>query len=179
MHTSIHSEVAKIIRHPHAMVLTAYTHSPRRSGFLASVAPKKLASQELDASVEASGPRDFAVRVRAARQEHPRVHRIPPRVRDDREPPLLWDETVADKPVIWVRCKEEIFFAMGLDSSDNTKSSPSGADIVVAMSSIDLKQCKISPSDPIGDTAPVRWTHPHICDPAPGAGFRIDIRKTT
>ena len=30
----------------------------------------------------------MAVRVSAARQEHIRVHRIPPRVRDDREPPL-------------------------------------------------------------------------------------------
>jgi hypothetical protein len=30
------------------------------------------------------------------------VHRIPPRVRDDREPPLRWDETVANMEVIWV-----------------------------------------------------------------------------
>jgi hypothetical protein len=28
------------------------------------------------------------------------VHRIPPRVRDDREPPLQWDETARDKQVI-------------------------------------------------------------------------------
>jgi hypothetical protein len=33
--------------------------------------------RKLDASVEASGPHDFAVRVGAARQEHFRVHRIP------------------------------------------------------------------------------------------------------
>src|ERR1700730_302730 len=32
-------------------------------GFLATVIPEKLASQELDASVGASGPHDFAVRV--------------------------------------------------------------------------------------------------------------------
>ena len=32
-------------------------------GLIATVALKKLASQELDASVEASGPHDFAVRV--------------------------------------------------------------------------------------------------------------------
>jgi hypothetical protein len=30
---------------------------------------------------------------RAVRPQHIRVHRIPPRVRDDREPPLEWDET--------------------------------------------------------------------------------------
>ena len=39
-----------------------------------------LASQELDASVEASGPHDFAVRIRAVRCRRVRVHRIPFRV---------------------------------------------------------------------------------------------------
>ena len=47
----------------------------------------------LDASVEASGPHDFAVRLSAIRQRRIRVHRIPPRVRDDRDTPLEWDET--------------------------------------------------------------------------------------
>src|SRR3954469_9759463 len=47
----------------------------------------------LDASVEASGPHDFAVRLGAVRQRHLHVHRIPPRVRDDRDTPLWWDET--------------------------------------------------------------------------------------
>src|SRR5438309_7422506 len=47
---------------PRAMVLRLMSYSPRRSGFFVTVAPKKLASQELDASVEASGPHDFAVR---------------------------------------------------------------------------------------------------------------------
>jgi len=49
---------------------------------------KKLASRELDAGVEASGPHDFAVRFGAVVYSAIRVHRIPPRVRDDREPPL-------------------------------------------------------------------------------------------
>jgi len=44
--------------------------------------------RRLDAGVEASGPHDFAVRFSAIRQGHLRVHRIPPRVRDDRETPL-------------------------------------------------------------------------------------------
>jgi hypothetical protein len=61
----------------------------------ATVIPEKLASQELDASVGASGPHDFAVRktplVRAKiapgdlRPSHPL-----PNVRDDRDTPLLW-----------------------------------------------------------------------------------------
>src|SRR6266481_9234532 len=73
---------------PHAMVLRLMSYSHRRSGFLVTVTPEKLASHELDASVEVSGPHDFAVRVSAVRQERISVHRIPPRVRDDREPPL-------------------------------------------------------------------------------------------
>jgi hypothetical protein len=48
----------------------------------------RCATARLDASVEASGPHDFAVRFSAVRQRHLHVHRIPPRVRDDREPPL-------------------------------------------------------------------------------------------
>jgi hypothetical protein len=46
-----------------------------------------------DASVEASGPHDFAVRFSTIRQRRICVHRIPPRVRDDRDTPLEWDET--------------------------------------------------------------------------------------
>ena len=44
--------------------------------------------RKLDAGVEASGPHDFVVRISAIRQERIRVHRIPPRVRDDRVSPL-------------------------------------------------------------------------------------------
>ena len=44
--------------------------------------------RQLDAGVEASGPHDFAVRFSLARQARIRVHRIPPRACDDREPPL-------------------------------------------------------------------------------------------
>jgi len=38
------------------------------TGFLATVIPEKLASQKLDASIGASGPHDFAVRISRARQ---------------------------------------------------------------------------------------------------------------
>jgi hypothetical protein len=49
-------------------------------GFLVTVAPKKLASQELDASAEASGPHDFAVRVtRCSSKAHPRPPHPAPR----------------------------------------------------------------------------------------------------
>src|ERR1700687_3446235 len=73
---------------PRAMVLRLISRSPWRSGFFVTIAPEKLASQELDASVEASGPHDFAVRLSAVRQRRIGVHRILSRVRDDLEPPL-------------------------------------------------------------------------------------------
>jgi hypothetical protein len=47
------------------------------TGFLAAVISKKLASQKLDASIGASEPHDFAVRLSAVRQKRIRVHRIP------------------------------------------------------------------------------------------------------
>src|SRR5450755_2790216 len=67
---------------------TAYSALSPVTGFLATVIPEKLVSQELDTSVGVSGPHDFSVRLRAIRQERIGVHRIPPRVCDDREPPL-------------------------------------------------------------------------------------------
>ena len=45
-------------------------------------------STRLDASVGASGPHGFAVRLSAVRYRHVSVHRIPPRVRDDHDTPL-------------------------------------------------------------------------------------------
>ena len=70
------------------MVYGLYRALPGEPGFLATVTPEKLASQELDASVGASGPHAFSVRLSAVRYRRIRVHRIPPRVRDDRETPL-------------------------------------------------------------------------------------------
>jgi hypothetical protein len=76
----------------------------------------EVAFRKLDASVEASEPHVFAVRFSAVRYRRIHVHRIPPRVRDDREPPLRWDETAIICEVIWVWREEEIFLARGLDS---------------------------------------------------------------
>jgi len=41
------------------------------------------------------------------------VHRIPPRVRDDREPPLEWDETAGFIILIWVNREQEYFCERG------------------------------------------------------------------
>jgi hypothetical protein len=76
-------------------------------------------SAKLDASVEASGPHDFAVRISAVRQRRIRVHRIPSRVRDDREPPLLWDRTAANIPMICDFGKSEYFSVGGWTAHPN------------------------------------------------------------
>ena len=81
-------------------------HSPR-NGFTAYFALSLVTGlvchhrrrkdfRQLDASVGASGPHDFAVRTSAVRQRRIHVHRIPPRVRDDRETPLCRDGTVVN-----------------------------------------------------------------------------------
>ena len=101
---------------PCAMALRLMPCSPRRRIRLVTVAAGLMAASDPVGSIapptawhqqRVSGPRGFAVRtnvVRLARREpltsltspcdHParrrcRVHRIPPRVRDDRETPLL------------------------------------------------------------------------------------------
>src|SRR5438445_13721380 len=55
---------------------TAYFVLFPENGFFASVAPEKLASQELNASTAAPEPHDFAVRFTHARLRALRVHRI-------------------------------------------------------------------------------------------------------
>src|SRR6202048_245993 len=88
---------------PRAMVYGLYRALPGEPGFLATVAPEKLASQELDTSVGVSGPRDFAVRLSAVRQGRIRVHRIPPHVRDDRETLLVRRRDRIPIVLIWSR----------------------------------------------------------------------------
>src|SRR5258705_1393435 len=88
---------------PCAMVLRLISCSPRRTGLVVTVAREKLASHELDASIGASGPHDFAVRIRAVRQRHIHVHRILSRVCDDRETPLISEQDQIDILLIWPR----------------------------------------------------------------------------
>src|SRR6266852_44817 len=45
----------------------------------------------------------------ASHAQHCCVHRTPPRVRDDRDTPLVWDETAAVIEVIWVGAEQQNF----------------------------------------------------------------------
>src|ERR1700761_9793012 len=71
------------------MVLRLTSGSPRGPGLIAPVAPEKLPSQELDASVGASGPHDFAVRIkRPSSKAQQRPPHPMPNVADDHDTPL-------------------------------------------------------------------------------------------
>jgi hypothetical protein len=78
---------------PHAMVLTVSSVLSPVIG-LSCHRHRRSCLHQLDAGVEASGPHDFAVRkIGALVSSAVRVHRIPSRVRDDRDTPLEWDGT--------------------------------------------------------------------------------------
>ena len=88
---------------PHAMVLRLTSCSPRRSGSFATVTSRISACRAR--RVDIASPRNLTPASR--RQDHTtspsasgtlvrstlRVHRIPSRVRDDRDTPLEWDGT--------------------------------------------------------------------------------------
>jgi hypothetical protein len=80
--------------------------------------------RQLDASVEASGPYDFAVRFRAFVSLRQSVHRIPPNVRDDRETPLEWDGMAGNMDVIWGKREAKCFLRGGWTAK--SKNGPAG-----------------------------------------------------
>ena len=91
-----HTSIQVQRRHPGlpcAMVYGLFRALPGEPCTFATVIPEKLVSQELDASFGASGPRVFTVRNDGIRHSPPSRHCIPPRVRDDRDPPLSSGET--------------------------------------------------------------------------------------
>src|SRR6202035_3357180 len=82
---------------PHAMVLTAYFALSPVIGLFCHRRWRKLSSTNL---TPASRRQDHTTSPSAAervRQCASSVHHIPPRVRDDRDTPLMWDETAEDK----------------------------------------------------------------------------------
>ena len=71
---------------------------------------QQVTTCQLDASVEASGPHDFAVRVSTFRQACcPRPPHPEPDVRDDRDTPLSGSEMAGDIEVIWGTRERQYF----------------------------------------------------------------------
>src|SRR6202034_2276012 len=78
--------------------------------FLPPSPPRSFASRELDASVGASGPHDFAVRKIALSSVAPPASiASQPYVRDDRETPLCVGRDGERWGVIWVRREGKYF----------------------------------------------------------------------
>ena len=87
---------------PCAMALRLISCSPR-SGRARCHRRRRNCFHRLDASIGASGPHDFTVRIRTIRQRHIRVHRIPSRACDDRETPLVPGRDQIAILLIWPR----------------------------------------------------------------------------
>src|SRR3954449_10238644 len=83
---------------------------------------RRFACAKLDASVEASEPHDFAVRVQhRSSAVLNSVHRIPPRVRDDRERPLVGRDRAIRKVF---RLREEAGYFCGQGWTGDLRNSP-------------------------------------------------------
>jgi hypothetical protein len=79
-----------------------------------TIIPKKLTPRELDASVETSGPHDFAVRVSAIRQRrHPRPPHPRPTFVTIAKRPFVWAGIAEDMDVIWVKGEWKYFCGAG------------------------------------------------------------------
>src|SRR5205085_12516312 len=71
---------------------------------------RQVTTCQLDASVEASGPHDFAVRLSTFRQACCRVHRIPcPTSVTIAKRPSVWDGMAGVLELIWGRGEAEYF----------------------------------------------------------------------
>ena len=144
-HTSIVTTVTPVSPGiPRAMVLTvSFALSPVTGLSCHRHRRDAKHRRQLDASVGASGPHDFAVRKIAPSSEAPpRVHRIPSRVRDDREPPLCGTGRARHTPDLHFG-KTEIFFRKGLDRKPNAKSQTAPDGQITCVS-------KHSPEEPTG-----------------------------
>jgi hypothetical protein len=85
-------------------------------------------SAKLDASVGASGPHDFAVRLCAVRLRAISVHRIPlPNVRDDRDTPLLRVRDGESIKLFLLNREAKYFFKDGWTAI--SQNSPSGKSV--------------------------------------------------
>jgi hypothetical protein len=112
--TRVSQVTPEIARHSPRNGLRLTSCSSRRSGFFVTVTPEKLASHELDASVEASEPHDFTVR-KIAPSSVALLASIASRsnVRDDRETPLSVGRDGGSHKLIWVFGKSEYFCKRG------------------------------------------------------------------
>ena len=144
---------------PHAMVYGLYRALPGDRAFLPPSPcendPQDLApaSRRQDHTSSPSASVPFVIGTFC-------VHRIPPRVRDDREPPLMWDGTAAICEVIWVGREGAIFLEMGLDTH------PKSAAKVSSRTAGHLSSCGKRRKSTLHEITPPKC----VIDPAPACG---------
>jgi hypothetical protein len=99
------------------LVLTAFSVLSPAIGRSCHRHPREaLASRELDAGVEASGPHGFTVRDQRFRLvRYPRPSHPAPNVRDDRETPLFIGHGMTLLYCCFYPFEKRYFFAAGLD----------------------------------------------------------------
>ena len=106
---------------PCAVVYGLLRALPGEPSSFATVIPEKLASHELDASIgrqdHTTSPSVSAALVRRSL----RVHRIPPHVRDDRDPPLASGERGRAGSADLPDGLSGIFFRAGLDRPNHVE----------------------------------------------------------
>src|SRR3954468_12283881 len=139
---------------PHAMVLTvSFVIFP----VIGLDCHRRFACAKLDASVEASEPHDFAVRVQHRSSAAPNsVHRIPPRVRDDRERPSVGRDGAIRKVF---RVGEEATYFFGLGWTGDLRKMPPGP-LLRAQRSNPASNDKLDSICPRNDTAIVgTWSN--------------------
>src|SRR4051795_11726511 len=103
---------------PHAMVLTVSSVIFPVIGFVVTVASGILPARLTPAS-RRQNHTILPSASRAVRPQHIRVHRIPPRVRDDREPPLLVGRDGGAYNFDLGEMETTIFFQTGLDTPNH------------------------------------------------------------
>jgi hypothetical protein len=119
----------EITRHPRTQWFTAYSALSPEIGLSCLRRRRKIFSADLTPAStrqdHTSSPSALGALVRSAF----RVHRIPSRVRDDRDTPLLVGRDGDGYAGDLGSHGTGIFLAMGIDSPNHTKSSPSGAGV--------------------------------------------------
>src|SRR5882724_176417 len=115
----------------------------------------------------------------ASHAQHCRVHRISSRVRDDRDTPLVWDETAAVIEVIWVGAEQQNFLLWDSTAPITPDLARRAVDFFTRRHSSSRWETKFDPSGKSPATASSQqvsaWTHAtggchSICE---GPGYRF------
>jgi hypothetical protein len=155
--TRVFTAVApKITRHPRTQWLRLIRTLPGDRAFLPP-SPRESYPQDLTPASRRQDHTTWPSALGALVRSASRVHRIPPRVRDDRDTPLLVGRDGDGYAGDLGRHGTGIFFAMGLDSPNHTKSSPSGVEFLARRMGGANGSRECAPDDKLRDTRQLKF----------------------